>query len=225
MADYAHSIQELIDAFGRLPGVGPKSAQRITFHLLKVDKAESQRLVAAITTAVTGRFMLTTTLLSIAYNTNIRRQVTLTVDLTFEDPYFDTDLTVHGLCFRDRIIDIRTKCMQRDPAFFILFRTGHISTCQPARNFHFDTLGTYTHRRSNCLLHRTLIGNTSFDLLGDRFTYQLGVKLRAFDLENVDLNILVGDFLQLFLDLIYFATTFTDYNAGTGCVDRKGNAF
>lgn len=52
MADYAHSIQELIDAFGRLPGVGPKSAQRITFHLLKVDKAESQRLVDAITAAV-----------------------------------------------------------------------------------------------------------------------------------------------------------------------------
>lgn len=52
MADYAHSIQELIDAFGRLPGVGPKSAQRITFHLLKVDKTESQRLVDAITAAV-----------------------------------------------------------------------------------------------------------------------------------------------------------------------------
>lgn len=52
MADYAHSIQELIDAFGRLPGIGPKSAQRITFHLLKVDKAESQRLIAAISAAV-----------------------------------------------------------------------------------------------------------------------------------------------------------------------------
>ncbi|NLA35901.1 MAG: recombination protein RecR [Actinobacteria bacterium] len=52
MADYANSIQELIDAFGRLPGIGPKSAQRITFHLLKVDKAESQRLVAAISAAV-----------------------------------------------------------------------------------------------------------------------------------------------------------------------------
>jgi len=52
MADYAHSIQELIDAFGRLPGVGPKSAQRITFHLLKADKAEPQRLVDAIAAAV-----------------------------------------------------------------------------------------------------------------------------------------------------------------------------
>ena len=52
MADYAQSIQELIDAFGRLPGIGPKSAQRITFHLLKVDKAESHRLIAAISAAV-----------------------------------------------------------------------------------------------------------------------------------------------------------------------------
>ncbi|MCB1284238.1 MAG: recombination mediator RecR [Microthrixaceae bacterium] len=52
MADYAQSIQELIDAFGRLPGVGPKSAQRIAFHLLKVDKAESQRLIAAIAAAI-----------------------------------------------------------------------------------------------------------------------------------------------------------------------------
>ena len=52
MADYAGPIQELIDAFGRLPGIGPKSAQRITFHLLKVDKTESQRLIAAVTNAI-----------------------------------------------------------------------------------------------------------------------------------------------------------------------------
>lgn len=51
MADYSHAVQELIDAFGRLPGVGPKSAQRITFHLLKADSTESMRLAAAITTA------------------------------------------------------------------------------------------------------------------------------------------------------------------------------
>ena len=48
MADYSHAVQELIDAFGRLPGIGPKSAQRIAFHLLKVDDTESRRLAAAI---------------------------------------------------------------------------------------------------------------------------------------------------------------------------------
>ena len=51
MADYPAAIQELIDAFGRLPGIGPKSAQRITFHLLKADASESARLVRALSEA------------------------------------------------------------------------------------------------------------------------------------------------------------------------------
>jgi recombination protein RecR len=51
VVDYAAPIQELIDALGRLPGIGPKSAQRIAFHLLKADAGEAQRLAAAITDA------------------------------------------------------------------------------------------------------------------------------------------------------------------------------
>jgi recombination protein RecR len=38
----------MIDALARLPGVGPKSAQRIAFHLLKTDREEVARLTAAI---------------------------------------------------------------------------------------------------------------------------------------------------------------------------------
>jgi recombination protein RecR len=51
MADYAPAVQELIDALGRLPGIGPKSAQRIAFHLLKSDKEEPRRLAQAIVDA------------------------------------------------------------------------------------------------------------------------------------------------------------------------------
>jgi recombination protein RecR len=46
---YAGPVQDLIDELGRLPGVGPKSAQRIAFHLLKVDKEEALRLARAVT--------------------------------------------------------------------------------------------------------------------------------------------------------------------------------
>ena len=46
---YAAPVQDLIDELGRLPGVGPKSAQRIAFHLLKVDKPDALRLAQAIT--------------------------------------------------------------------------------------------------------------------------------------------------------------------------------
>ena len=45
---FAGPIQELVDELGRLPGVGPKSAQRIAFHLLEVEKEEALRLAAAI---------------------------------------------------------------------------------------------------------------------------------------------------------------------------------
>ena len=47
---YEGAVQDLIDELGRLPGVGPKSAQRIAFHLLDADKDEVQQLVDAITT-------------------------------------------------------------------------------------------------------------------------------------------------------------------------------
>lgn len=41
-------MQSLIDEFSKLPGIGPKSAQRIAFHLLKSDALDSERLAGAI---------------------------------------------------------------------------------------------------------------------------------------------------------------------------------
>jgi recombination protein RecR len=46
---YEGAVQDLIDELGRLPGVGPKSAQRIAFHLLSADPADVKRLVHALT--------------------------------------------------------------------------------------------------------------------------------------------------------------------------------
>jgi recombination protein RecR len=46
---YEGVVQDLIDELGRLPGVGPKSAQRIAFHLLAADPADVRRLVQALT--------------------------------------------------------------------------------------------------------------------------------------------------------------------------------
>ncbi len=46
---YAAAVQDLIDELGRLPGIGPKSAQRITFYLLKLSSDDALRLAQAIT--------------------------------------------------------------------------------------------------------------------------------------------------------------------------------
>jgi recombination protein RecR len=45
---YAGPVQDLIDELGRLPGVGPKSAQRIAFHLLKLPTEDALRIATAI---------------------------------------------------------------------------------------------------------------------------------------------------------------------------------
>lgn len=45
---YAGPVQDLIEELARLPGVGPKSAQRIAFHLLKLSKVDALRLATAI---------------------------------------------------------------------------------------------------------------------------------------------------------------------------------
>ena len=41
---YEGVVQDLIDELGRLPGVGPKSAQRIAFHILQADPTDVRRL-------------------------------------------------------------------------------------------------------------------------------------------------------------------------------------
>ena len=46
---YEGAVQDLIDELGRLPGVGPKSAQRIAFHLLAADPQDVRRLTDALT--------------------------------------------------------------------------------------------------------------------------------------------------------------------------------
>ncbi|MDP9821006.1 recombination mediator RecR [Nocardioides massiliensis] len=46
---YEGIVQDLIDELGRLPGVGPKSAQRIAFHVLQADPADVRRLASVLT--------------------------------------------------------------------------------------------------------------------------------------------------------------------------------
>ena len=51
MAVYTQPVQALIDELGRLPGIGPKSAQRIAFHLLKIPTDDVERLAMSISDA------------------------------------------------------------------------------------------------------------------------------------------------------------------------------
>jgi recombination protein RecR len=86
---YTVSLQALIDELGRLPGVGPKSAQRMAFHLLKVAPEDAQRWADAII-AVKERTSLCTQCFNVAEGglcticTDTRRDGTLLC--VVEDP-------------------------------------------------------------------------------------------------------------------------------------------
>lgn len=45
---YTKSLNDLIEQFGKLPGIGPKTAERLAFHILKADKTEAMALAEAI---------------------------------------------------------------------------------------------------------------------------------------------------------------------------------
>lgn len=47
---YEGAIQDLIDELGRLPGIGPKSAQRIAFHIIQSERVDTSRLVEVLRT-------------------------------------------------------------------------------------------------------------------------------------------------------------------------------
>jgi recombination protein RecR len=62
---YEGVIQDLIDELGRLPGIGPKSAQRIAFHLLQADPVDVRRL-AEVLVEVKARVKFCTTCFNVS---------------------------------------------------------------------------------------------------------------------------------------------------------------
>jgi len=52
--DYPAPVQRLIDELRQLPGIGPKSAQRIAYHLLKGSRSDAARLAAAVAELLEG---------------------------------------------------------------------------------------------------------------------------------------------------------------------------
>jgi recombination protein RecR len=100
MPEYAKPMARLIDELKRLPGVGPKAAQRIAFHLLKMEDADAERLASAI-----GELKQSIRLCEVCHN----------VTETSPCPY----------C-ADPARDARLLCVVEDPATLVAIeRTGH----------------------------------------------------------------------------------------------------
>jgi recombination protein RecR len=94
-------VERLIEAFSRLPGIGPKTASRLTFHLLRTSDAEAQELAQALKAMAEG-----TRLCSVCFNIT------------------GVDLDPCGLC-RDTTRDNGVVCVVEEPLDVLAIdRTG-----------------------------------------------------------------------------------------------------
>src|SRR5690606_16804597 len=139
------------------------------------------------------------------------------------DPHLHAQLTVGCLRLAQRVVDIRTEGVQWNSSFFVLFGTGHLSAANATGNHHLDSLSAHAHGGGKCSLHGTTERNPGFQLTGNAFANQLRIHLRPFDLKNVDLNVFLGQFLQLFFDLVHLLAAFSDNDPRSGRMDGHGN--
>ena len=123
------------------------------------------------------------------------------------------------------VINISTESVQWSTSFLIHFRTSHFSAVQTTRNQHFNTFSTCFHSVGNSHLDSAAICDFTFNLTSDVISNDNSVKFWFLNFEDINLNILIGDLLQLFFQLVNFLTTFTNDNTRTSCANGNSNQF
>lgn len=101
-------------------------------------------------------------------------------------------------------------------------RTSHLGAVKTTADLNLDTLGAHAHCRCDCHLHRATVSHLVFDLASDVGRYDLSVEFRTLDLVDVDLNLLVGELLELLLKSVDILAALADDKARTRGGDRYG---
>ena len=92
-------------------------------------------------------------------------------------------------------------------------------------DLNLDALGTCAHGGCDSHLDGTAVGDLALDLAGDVRGHNLGIELRALHLIHVNLYLLVGDLLELFLELVDILAALADDEAGARGADGDGDEF
>ena len=115
--------------------------------------------------------------------------------------------------------------MQRGTTLFVHLLASHLGTVQTARYLHFDTLSAHTHGALDSHLHCTTICNLTLELTSNLVSNDRCIQFRTFNLEDVDLYILLGDFLQFLFQFVNFLSTLSDDITGASGADSYSYKF
>ena len=105
--------------------------------------------------------------------------------------------------------------MQRNTTFLDGFAAGHFGAAYTAGNLDLDTLGTHAHGRCYGRLHGAAERYAALQLAGDVLADDHGIHLGALHLEDVDLDLLAGELLQLFLQFVDLLAALADDDTRT----------
>src|SRR5262249_17198477 len=136
------------------------------------------------------------------------------------DPYLDADVALGGLGLGEAVIDAGPRGRRRDGAVHAASGAGHFRAAQPAGELQTNALGPGLHRLVHRPLHRPPEAGPLLELLGDIFSDELRVHLRAIDLHRLDFNVPFRDVLELLRELVDLLTLLADDHADAGGVNE-----
>lgn len=143
----------------------------------------------------------------------------LAIDNTTADPNLYTHATVGGVSLGERVVDVGTEGVEGGTALFVMLGTRHFGTTDTTGDGDLDTFGTHSHGGGDGGLDGATILDAAFDLLSDVLSNEDGIEFGAFHLGDVDLNVLAGEFFELFFEFVNFLTTLADDETRTSGVD------
>src|SRR5829696_1510006 len=140
-------------------------------------------------------------------------------DLALVDPALDADPASRRASLDKAVVDVRADRVQRHAALRVLLRAAHLRAAEPSGALHFHACRTRADRGGERALHRAPERHTVLKLLGDRLRDELRVELRALDLIDVDVDVLLRHRVHLAAQRVHLDTRFADHDPGARGVD------
>jgi hypothetical protein len=117
------------------------------------------------------------------------------------------------------VVDVGAERVQRYAAVRVALGSRHLGAAEAPGNLDPHALRPRSDRARQRALHRATERNSVLELLGDRLRYQPRIELGTLDLEDVDLDLLVGDAVQVAAQLVDLRARLADHDPGPGGVD------
>ena len=115
--------------------------------------------------------------------------------------------------------------MKRSTALFEHLAACHLRTAKTSADLNLYTLCTHSHSCRDSHLDGSTVRDTSLHLSCNVVCNDICIQLRTFNLKDVNLNLLVGDLLQLLFKFVNLLTALANNNARTCSVDSNCNEF